>query len=611
MKDLIRQILVEERKIKWTEDAIKDVALTYNTKSEFKTKSPRAYEVAKSKGNDFYNSITSHMKRESKYSDENLRDIAKKYNRRKEFFDSDGAAYQAAKKKGETFFNDITSHMEDGRAFQEIKWTDELLKKITSEYNKLSDFRSENPPAYAALLRRGNDKYNEYTSHMEKRREPYTDDELKQIALKYNNYTDFTKNDGGAQVAARNRGKDFYDEITKHFINKPYTYDEVKQIALKYDRIGDLQKNDRRAYSAARTNGWFDDVTSHMLELQHNWTYDEVKNIAFQYPTKKEWRDGNSKSYSWALSNLSPEEYDEITTHMEPLGNMANRMIYSFEFPDKAVYVGLTFNSKKRFNQHLNSIKSAVNKYIQETGLTPIFKKHTDYISKEDAIKMEGQIEDQYRQNGWKILNIAKTGALGSSILKWTFDEVQKEALKYKTRTEFENKNGSAYQAARKRGWLDDVTKHMTLLRPQRYTDEELKDIAKKYNNIKDFEENDYGAYQAAHNRGIYKDITKHIQRFQNKWTSFESVKNEALKYKTIKDFRKHSLGAYKRAHKNGWLKDVTKHMVRPDQTHKWTYDNLKKEAQKYLTKKDFLKSNSSAYQTAYRKGYLSDFFPE
>jgi predicted GIY-YIG superfamily endonuclease len=518
MKDLIRQILVEERKIKWTDDVIKD--------------------------------------------------IAKKYNRRKEFFNSDGAAYQAAKRKGETFFNDITSHMEDGRAFQEIKWTDELLKKITLEYNKLSDFRSKNPQAYSALLRRGKNKYNEYTSHMEKRREPYTDDELKQIALKYDNYTDFVKNDGGAQVAARNRGKNFYDEITKHFINKPYTYDEVKQIALKYDRIVDLQKNDRRAYSAARINGWFDDVTSHMLELQHSWTYDEVKNIAFQYPTKKEWRDGNSKSYSWALSNLSPEEYDEITTHMEPLGNMANRMIYSFEFPDKAVYVGLTFNVKKRFSQHLNSIKSAVNKYIQETGVRPTFKKHTEYISKEDAIKMEEQIENQYRQNGWKILNIAKTGALGSSILKWTFDEVQKEALKYNSRSEFEKNSGSAYNSARTRGWLDDVTKHMVLLKKYKYTQNELKDIAKKYNKLKDFRDNDYGAYQAAKKYGndFFNEITKHINKSQKTsvWNDYETVKQEAQKYKTVYSFLKGSRSAYRKAQEYGWLKDITQHMDKP-----------------------------------------------
>jgi predicted GIY-YIG superfamily endonuclease len=521
MRELIRNILREEicvteqRNIKWTEDAIRDVAATYKTKSEFRNKSPRAWEVAKSKGDDFYNSITSHMERPTKYSKDYLRTQAKKYKTKAEFKLNDNPAHLAARSLGKDFFDDITSHMIDGRdtSLRDLKWTDDILKDLTSKYDNYSIFSKENPQAAAALYKRGPEFFNELISHMKKRVNQYSDDDLLQIALKYDNYTDFAENEGGAMASARNRGKDFYDEITKHFKNRPYTYDEVKQIASKYNRIVDLQKNDNRAYNAARRHGWFEDVTSHMIPQMESWNYEKVKEITSKYPTKKEWRDGNGKSYHWALVNLSPEEYDEITSHMESLGNIAHRMIYSFEFPDKTVYVGLTFNSKKRFNQHLKSIKSAVNKHIKETGLTPIFKKHTDYISKEDAIKMEGEIEDQYRQNGWKILNIAKTGALGSSILKWTFDELQKEALKFKTRGEFSNQSPSAYSSAQRQGLLDDITKHMTLLKKYKYTYDQLKDVANKYTSLRDFREYDDGAYQSAKAQGWFDELTSHMSK--------------------------------------------------------------------------------------------------
>ena len=38
----------------------------------------------------------------------------------------------------------------------------------------------------------------------------------------------------------------------------------------------------------------------------------------------------------------------------------------------------------------------------------------------------------------------------------WTYKEIEKEALKYNTKTEFFNKNQSAYRAALKLGIIDD-----------------------------------------------------------------------------------------------------------------------------------------------------------
>ena len=41
---------------------------------------------------------------------------------------------------------------------------------------------------------------------------------------------------------------------------------------------------------------------------------------------------------------------------------------------------------------------------------------------------------------------------------KWTYETCLEEARKYKSRGEFSKKCGSAYQVARKNGWLDDCT---------------------------------------------------------------------------------------------------------------------------------------------------------
>jgi predicted GIY-YIG superfamily endonuclease len=354
--------------------------------------------------------------------------------------------------------------MKDGMSSLDLKWTDEKLKGITSKYTKLSTFTKENPQAYNVLRRKGREKFDEFTSHMQKLRTPFTDDELRKIALKYNNYTEFHNNEASAEQSARKRGKEFYNDITKHFVKlkrDPYTFDEIMNIVLKYDTIGELQRNNNSVYLIARTRGWINEVSKHMKSSKTFWTLDDVRKIAKQYYNKKEFKEGNPRAYNWSTVNLTDKEYDEITQHMEPLGNLDNRMIYVFEFSDNSAYVGLTLNYEKRFKQHMSSVKSPVNRHIIETTLIPTFKKVTDYINKEDAVITEGKTLEQYKKNGWKILNRKKTGDLGITTIKWSFDEVQKEALKYDRRVDFQRKSSGAYGSALRNGWINDVCKHM------------------------------------------------------------------------------------------------------------------------------------------------------
>lgn len=43
----------------------------------------------------------------------------------------------------------------------------------------------------------------------------------------------------------------------------------------------------------------------------------------------------------------------------------------------------------------------------------------------------------------------------------WTFDKVKEEASKFLSRNEFNKLSKSAYLAAYRNGWLDDVCSHM------------------------------------------------------------------------------------------------------------------------------------------------------
>jgi predicted GIY-YIG superfamily endonuclease len=141
---------------------------------------------------------------------------------------------------------------------------------------------------------------------------------------------------------------------------------------------------------------------------------------------------------------------------------MKKRCIYAAEFIDEFVYVGLTYNFKKRTARHLVDIKSQVYKHIQKYQHNPKFKQLTEYSNIETAQQNEKYYVDYYRNKGWKILNIAKTGAIGGSRQKWTRKMCHIEALKYGTKSEFQKKSCGAYTAAYRNKWLEEVSSHMS-----------------------------------------------------------------------------------------------------------------------------------------------------
>lgn len=85
-----------------------------------------------------------------------------------------------------------------------------------------------------------------------------------------------------------------------------------------------------------------------------------------------------------------------------------------------------------------------------------------------------------------------------------------------------------------------------------------------------------------------------------HKWTS-ENIFKEALKYKTVNEFSKNSKSAYGAANRMGISNEVCSHM------HKavifWSEDLVFIEAKKYKTRQDFKKSSPKAYSASRRLG--------
>jgi len=166
----------------------------------------------------------------------------------------------------------------------------------------------------------------------------------------------------------------------------------------------------------------------------------------------------------------------------------------------------------------------------------------------------------KYQNEGWNILNKAKTGAIGGCEIKITQDFCKEEALKYKTKTDFYNGNASAYFAAKRNKWLNDICGHMTrpLVHNFKYNFNRCQIEALKYTTRSEFNKYSHSIYVTVCTNKWLIEICKHMKFLlipSDFWTK-EKCKEEALKYQTRGDLKKYSSGAYLISMKNKWLNE-------------------------------------------------------
>lgn len=298
--------------------------------------------------------------------------------------------------------------------------------------------------------------------------------------------------------------------------------------------------------------------------MKHKRNYWDISNCvadALSYKTRSQWAKLSNSAYESARKN---KWLDKCCQHMPILGSYHRRMIYSFEFPDNYVYVGLTYNPELRCYNHLNDANSQVFKHKYKTGLQAKFKYITKFLIKE--IASEKEIIEDYRNKGWNILNKNKAGVLGGGYLsKWNATKCIEDAINYKTKTEWRNNSNGAYQAARKYGWFNRCIKHMmTISKPKNYWNKNccITD-SKKYKTKSEWRKNSSGAYDAALNNEWYKECVKHMIRPKShklKW-SLELCKIEASMFFTKNEWKMGSNSSYQAAQSRGWIEFCSQHM--------------------------------------------------
>jgi len=338
-----------------------------------------------------------------------------------------------------------------------------------------------------------------------------------------NSRSDFKKEFSGAWDSAYNN--DWLNEVYQYLKNPnnltiKWTKEKCSKICDNYNFFIEFRKNEPKVYDVLLRKKWLNDLCSHMIREiapKGYWNKKRCLSESLKYKTKTDWMKYSNKSYHAAHKN---DWIDYCSAHMIKLSTNQNRIIYSFEFNDNHVYVGLTYSPQNRKKYHLINVNSSVFKHIKKTNLIPKFKILTPFLKKEIASIEEGKFLNKYINENWYVLNKIRTGGLGGYISMWNEEKCINEALKYKTRGEFKKLSGGAYQFARKHNFLVKCCIHMKYQQlPNGYW-KNNKDMcikeADKYNRMYHFKINSGGAYNAVVQNGWYNEI-KEIYNEKNK----------------------------------------------------------------------------------------------
>jgi len=248
----------------------------------------------------------------------------------------------------------------------------------------------------------------------------------------------------------------------------------------------------------------------------------------------------------------------------------------------------------------------------------------------------------------------------------WNKEKSYQEALKYKTRSEFQKGCVSAYNAAWKNKWLDDYTwfvngriktltdkndsvyKYVfsdgaiyigrTLMRRQnervnehqadtdtvgKYAKENglaippMEIIEENITPIEGLEREDFWVnYYKEKGYNVINKAKTGIGSGSlgaidfGKWNK-ENVFAEAKKYKTRSEFQKGCQSAYYAAWRKGWLSEMFEKVRKPRGY--WNKKTVFEEARKYQSRTEFQKGSQRAYQVAWKNGWLKemDWFEE
>ena len=382
--------------------------------------------------------------------------------------------------------------------------------------------------------------------------------------------------------------------MSKRFL---WTFELIAAESKKYETRAEFKKKNKGAYQAAQRKKILDDVCPPKLYNQHTggyWTNERLATEAKKYKTRAEFNKNSCAAYK---KSLKLGIADDICSHMD------EKFFWTHE---EIASTARKFSVLKDFKKEFPGAVGASKEYrmaLKLGFLDKCFKpEKKDKFTKKEVTSTAKKYKNRtnFREKSRRVYNFAVKKNILNDVCAhmrqpWAEKTIRKEAKKYEKRKQFEIGSSGAYAAARRLNILDKVCSHME---SSLWTEKKLQKEAKKYSEKTEFHKKASGAYAAACRLNILDKVCSHMKT--NKTWDAASIFAAAKKCKSRSEFNSRFGGACNAARRLGILDDVCDHMPL---LHKkngfWTDSRIKKEAEKYKSKKEFRQKSPSAYALA------------
>ena len=402
----------------------------YISRTDFKNESPGAYKVACTRGwiNEMNwlpnkNEKGAERPRRKYITKEDVFEESKKYTNRTNFNKKSRKAYEIARKN--KWLDEM--HWLDKKQEHpgNFKWTKEKCIEEGKKYKTRSEFMKNSNSAYQRSLKMGYlDEMTWLSCSRNYPRGYWMDKEhVMEEAKKYSSKKEFEEKNCGAFLAAYKYNYiEEMDWLVKQ-VQKPSGYwkdkNNVIKESKKFSTSHDFLENAREAYRQAKINGWLDEMTwLNKKTTRRTKNYWKDKNNVIEeskkYVSKTEFKKKCNNAYDSARINgwLSEMSWLDDNNEKHPKGYWKNR--------DNIMEEARKYSTKEEFQKGNLYAFLAAYKYC--------------YIDEMFWLTKQKQHKKNY----------------------WTYETIEKEALKYNTKTEFYKNNQTAYKAALKLGIIDD-----------------------------------------------------------------------------------------------------------------------------------------------------------
>ena len=222
-------------------------------------------------------------------------------------------------------------------------------------------------------------------------------------------------------------GIDIHNPNCEYLKHKPIGYwnnkEHCEEVAKQCRNRGDFQKKFPAAYLVSKKNGWLEDFDKYFSLEKQYYNYEDRIHVVYAY---------------------------EIVAC-------------------NAVYVGRTMQLKTRHNAHKKGVVHTNHKLYSDTVYDFCQSNNVEFpepkvlesgLTAKESRKQEGEWVKKYEDNGWMILNKAKTGegsgSLGATRRKWGYEECKDAASQCVSKADFRKKFPTACRVSTQNKWISE-----------------------------------------------------------------------------------------------------------------------------------------------------------